>query len=82
MAKKKIDEEEDEDEEGPEFIEEDLDSLDDGMLADEKDVVTREDNEVLKMLREVDCEMCEGSSTKSKCKIRDMHGCPAEKANI
>lgn len=79
MAKKKIETDEEE-EDGPEFIEEDLDELDDDMLADEKDVVPRQEDAVVQMLRDVDCAMCEGSSTKERCKIRDMHGCPPKKA--
>jgi hypothetical protein len=80
MAKKKIEAEE-EDDEGPEFIEEDLDDLKDDMLADETDVKSREDDEIVKMLREIDCAFCDGNSTKDKCKVRDAHGCPPDKVD-
>ncbi len=78
MAKKKIETEEED--EGPEFIEEDLEEMDDDMLGAETGEAPRQEDAIVQMLREVDCAMCEGSSTKEKCKVRDMHGCPPEKA--
>ena len=80
-AKKKVKDIEEE-EEGPEFIEEDLEEIDDSMLAGEDDTKPREEDDVVKMLREIDCAECEGSSTKDRCKIRDVHGCPPDKAKL
>ncbi|WP_457559142.1 hypothetical protein [Candidatus Harpocratesius sp.] len=81
--KNKISEDEfDDEEDGPEYIEEDLDELDDEMLADDSDVKPRSDNEILNMLREVECADCEGSSSRDRCKVRDQYGCPPDKADL
>lgn len=82
-AKKIKDEDlEDEEDDGPEFIEEDLDEMEDEMLTDDSDVKARSGDEVLNMLREVECDDCEGSSTKDRCKIRDQYDCPPDKADL
>jgi hypothetical protein len=84
VAKKKPSKDEEDDmveEEGPDHFEEDLDELDDDMLVDDGDEPGREDDEVLQMLREVECSSCDGSSSRSKCKVRDQHGCPDDKAD-
>lgn len=73
---------EDEEEDGPESYEEDLDDMDDDMLADEDEDSARSDDEVLQMLREVECADCEGSSSRSRCKVRDDYGCPPDKADL
>ena len=71
------------DEDGPEYIEEDLDEMDDDMLGGEDaDAKPREDDEILSMLRMVECGMCDGSSSKDKCKVREQYGCPPEKADL
>ncbi|MCF2140357.1 MAG: hypothetical protein K9W44_09925 [Candidatus Lokiarchaeota archaeon] len=81
--KDKIPEDEfDDEEDGPEFIEEDLDELDDEMLADDSDVKPRSDDEILNMLRDVECADCEGSSSRDRCKVRDQYGCPPDKADL
>jgi hypothetical protein len=89
--KKKVedDEEEDDDEDWEltdddedEEIEEDLDELQDEMLADEEeDEGRRTDDEIVKMLRDVECSSCPGSSSKFKCKVRNQYGCPPDKAD-
>ena len=58
VAKKKPSKKEEDEmveEDGPDHFEEDLDALDDDMLVDDGDVVSREDDEVLQMLRDVEC---------------------------
>ena len=74
--------EDDEDDEGPEFIEEDLDEMEDDMLTDDSDVKPRSGDEVLNMLREVECDFCDGSSSRDRCKVRDQYGCPPDKADL
>ena len=82
-AKKKPSEnDEDFEEEGPDSFEEDLDEMDDDMLADDDDGPGREEDEIVQMLREVECADCKGSSTRDKCKVRDQHGCPSDKADL
>ena len=78
--KKKVEEEEEDDDEG-EWIEEDLDEIDDPMLEDDDGLPPREEDEILQMLREVECADCKGSSTKDRCKVRKEHGCPPDKAD-
>ncbi|MHA1674160.1 MAG: hypothetical protein ACTSYI_11095 [Promethearchaeota archaeon] len=89
MAKKKTSapkakkiKDEDEDDEGPEFIEEDLDEIEDSMLADDSGVTARSGDEILDMLRDVECADCEGSSSRDDCKVRDQYGCPPDKADL
>ncbi|MHA1856070.1 MAG: hypothetical protein ACTSYY_08475, partial [Promethearchaeota archaeon] len=62
--KKKIDNDDDFEEDGPEYIEEDLDELDDDMLADEGGVKKRSMDEIEMMLRDVECSTCEGNSSR------------------
>lgn len=74
-------EEEDEDfdldeEDEEEDIEEDLETLDDDML-DKDEGVERTEDEVLMMLRETECEPCDGKLP--DCKIRSEFGCPPGK---
>ncbi|MHA1775957.1 MAG: hypothetical protein DRO88_11595 [Promethearchaeia archaeon] len=76
------DDEIDEEEDGPDGFEEDLEEMEDEMLADDSDVKPRSNDEILNMLREVECADCEGSSTRDRCKVRDQYGCPPEKANL
>jgi len=79
---KKVEEDFD-DEEGPEFIEEDLEEMDDGMLAGEDEgVQKRTPDDIELMLRDVECSSCEGSSTKDNCKVRDDYGCPDDKKDL
>ncbi len=61
----------------------DLNQIEDEMLADEDEdeEFGPEVDEVEKMLREMKCEPCSGSSSKIDCKIRNDFGCPPEKAN-
>ena len=76
-------EEDFEDEEGPEFIEEDLDEMDDDMLAGEdEETQKRTPDAIEQMLRDVECSSCEGSSTKDNCKVRDDYRCPPDKADL
>ena len=83
---KKDDEDEmstDDDDENDEDEGLDLDEVEDEMLvSEEEDEGKRETEEIIKMLRDTDCSICKGSSTKRKCKIRDDFGCPPEKANL
>ena len=80
---KKIEDDEEIEEDGPEFVEEDLDELDDDMLAGEdEDVKKRTMDEVETMLRAVECSSCEGSSSKDNCKVRDDYGCPPDKKDL
>ena len=82
-VKKKTAKDDYDSEDGPEYIEEDLDAMEDDMLGGEDpDEKPRENDEILNMLRAVDCDMCDGSSTKDKCKIREQYGCPPEKADL
>lgn len=76
------DEEFDDEEDGPEAFEEDLDEMEDEMLADDSDVQPRSDDEILNMLRDVECSTCEGSSSRDRCKVRDQYGCPPDKADL
>lgn len=80
---KKVEDEDFEDEEGPEFIEEDLDEMDDDMLVgeDEGDL-KRTPDDIELMLRDVECSSCEGSSTKDNCRVRDDYRCPPDKADL
>ena len=45
----------------------------------EEDKEERSGNEVLDMLREMECADCEGSHTKPGCKVRKDYGCPPGK---
>jgi hypothetical protein len=82
-AKKKAAGDDYDSEEGPEYIEEDLDAMEDDMLGGEDtDAKPREDDEILSMLRIVECGMCDGSSSKENCKVREQFGCPPEKADL
>jgi len=79
---KKVEEDFD-DEEGPEFIEEDLEAMDDGMLEGEDEGIEKRTPDGIElMLREVECSSCEGSSTKDNCKVRDDYRCPPDKADL
>ncbi len=73
---------EDEDDDGPEFIEEDLDEMEDSMLSDDSGVVARSGDDILDMLRDVECADCEGSSSRDDCKVRDKYDCPPDKADL
>lgn len=81
---KKVEKKEDfDDEEGPEFIEEDLEAMDDDMLeGEDKGIEKRTPDDIELMLREVECSSCEGSSTKDNCKVRDDYRCPPDKADL
>lgn len=80
---KKVKDDDFEDEEGPEFIEEDLDEMDDDMLAGEDDgAEKRSIDEIEQMLRDVECSSCEGNSTKDNCKVREQYGCPPDKKDL
>ncbi len=80
---KKNEDDEDFDEEGPEFIEEDLEDLDDDMLAGEDEGATkRTPDDIEIMLRDVECSSCEGNSTKDDCKVRSDYGCPPDKEDL
>ena len=82
-AKKKATSDNFDSEDGPEYIEEDLDTMEDDMLGGEdSDAKPREDDEILSMLRIVECSSCEGSSSKEKCKVREQFGCPPEKKDL
>ena len=82
-AKKKAAGDDYDSEEGPEYIEEDLDAMEDDMLGGEDtDAKPREDDEILSMLRIVECGMCDGSSSKDKCKVREQYGCPPDKVDL
>ena len=61
----------------------DLDAIDDDMLSDEteEEEFGHEISEVEKMLRDMKCKPCKGSSTKKRCKVRDDFGCPPDKAD-
>lgn len=63
-------------------IEEDLSQIEDDMLADEteEEGVNPKIDKVEKMLREMKCEPCPGSSSKIDCKVRNDFGCPPSKA--
>jgi hypothetical protein len=45
----------------------------------EEDHDERSGDEVLNMLREIECEPCEGPDTKPGCKVRKEYGCPPGK---
>ncbi len=45
----------------------------------EEDTAERTGDEVLQMLREIECDPCEGPHTKPGCKIRKDYGCPPGK---
>ncbi|MHA1476163.1 MAG: hypothetical protein ACTSRX_01935 [Promethearchaeota archaeon] len=80
---KKVEEEDFDDEEGPEFIEEDLEAMDDDMLTGEDEGIQKRTPDAIElMLRDVECSSCEGSSTKDNCKVRDDYRCPPEKADL
>jgi hypothetical protein len=84
VIKKVADDDDDDDfmseDEEEEDIEEDLDEIDDGMLADDVDGEgKRTQSEVELMMREVECGTCDGSSTRDDCKVRDDFGCPSDK---
>ncbi len=80
---KKVEEEDFNDEEGPEFIEEDLDEMDDDMLAGEDEgAQKRSIDEIEQMLRDVECSSCEGNSSKDNCKVREQYGCPPDKKDL
>lgn len=80
---KKVEDENFDDEEGPEFIEEDLDEMDDDMLTGEdEDVQKRTPDDIELMLRDVECSTCEGSSSKENCQVRDDYGCPPDKKDL
>jgi len=80
---KKVEEEDFDDEEGPEFIEEDLEEMDDDMLVGEDEgVQKRTPDAIEQMLRDVECSSCEGSSTKENCKVRDDYRCPPDKEDL
>ena len=80
---KKIEDDEEIEEDGPEFVEEDLDELDDDMLVGEDEgVKKRTMDEVETMLRSVECSSCEGSSSKDNCRVRDDYGCPPDKKDL
>ncbi len=80
---KKTEDDEEIEEDGPEFVEEDLDELDDDMLTGEDEgVKKRTMDEVESMLRVVECSSCEGSSSKDNCKVRDDYGCPPDKKDL
>lgn len=80
--KKRVEDEEEMEEDGPEAYEEDLDEMEDDMLADDDEDSVRSNDEVLQMLRDVECADCAGSSSRSRCKVRDEYGCPPEKAKL
>ena len=81
--KAKNEDDDDFDEDGEEFVEEDLDDLDDDMLADsDPDEGKRSHNEVENMMRDVECAFCDGSSSRLDCKVRDDFGCPSAKADL
>ncbi len=67
-------------------LEEDLDydlsEIQDEMLSDEseEEEFGTDISDVEKMLRNIKCEPCPGSSSKSVCKVRDDFGCPPDKA--
>ncbi len=63
-------------EEEEEDIEEDLDTIDDGMLAKD-DGGKREGTEIQKMMWETECTDCDGG--KIGCKIKKDFGCPPDK---
>ena len=80
---KEIEDDEDFEEDGPEFIEEDLDELDDDMLAGEDEGITkRTPNDIELMLRDVECASCDGNSSRENCKVRDDYGCPPDKEDL
>ena len=80
---KKTEDDEEIEEDGPEFVEEDLEDLDDDMLAGEDEgVQKRTMDEVETMLRAVECRSCEGSSTKDNCRVREDYGCPDDKKDL
>lgn len=80
---KKVENEDFDDEEGPEFIEEDLEDMDDDMLTGEDEgVQKRSVDQIEQMLRDVECSSCEGSSTKDNCKVREQYGCPPDKEDL
>jgi len=80
---KKVADEDFDDEEGPEFIEEDLENMDDDMLAGEDEgVAKRTPDDIEIMLRDVECSMCEGNSSKENCKVREQYGCPPDKVDL
>ena len=80
---KKTEDDEEIEEDGPEFVEEDLDELDDDMLAGEDEgAKKRTMDEVESMLRDVECSSCEGSSSKDNCRVRDDYGCPPDKKDL
>ena len=69
---------EEEEEDGPAHFEEDLDEMKDDMLVDD-DTPERSDDEVLNMLRDVECADCKGSSSRKTCQVRKDYGCPSDK---
>jgi hypothetical protein len=73
-----LDEESDDD-----IIDEDIYEIEDDMLGEpsDEDDFGRTKSEVELMLRDVECSVCKGSSTKKKCKVRDDFGCPPDKAD-
>ncbi len=68
-----LDDEEEEEEE--EEVEEEIFSADE--LKD--DTAERAGDEVLDMLREIECSDCDGPATKPGCKVRKDYGCPPGK---
>ena len=80
---KKTEDDEEIEEDGPEFVEEDLDELDDDMLTGEDEgVQKRTPDDIELMLRDVECSSCEGSSTKDNCRVREDYGCPDDKKDL
>ena len=80
MKKSKKEEEDlvldaDDEEEEEEEVEEEIFSKEE--LADDKE--ERTGDEVLDMLRQIECDDCEGSRTKPDCKVRKDYGCPPGK---
>ena len=83
-AKKAVDDDEDEagdeEDEGPEFVEEDIDEMSDDMLASEDENESKlEGDDLVKALRKDFCDPCEGIAVKKKCKIYDEYKCPPGK---
>ena len=72
----------DEEDDLEEEIGEDIYEIEDEMLADttEEEELGPTRDERLQMLRDIYCDPCKGSSTKSSCKVRDEFGCPPDKA--
>ena len=65
----------DDEEEEEEEVEEEIFSAEEL----EEDTAERTGDEVLNMLREIECADCEGSHTKPGCKVRKDYGCPPGK---